>query len=142
MLHLLLSKKIVLQNVSVFHFLVTFHTLNFICLPSNAVSEEIEERKVWLEEMKSLGRGKEFESIILQEISVRLAEMRQIDKTFNPRTITTTTTAAAADNEQEETQTQQNFEPRAYSPQFEQNYNNDEYQEDLEEVSSQFSQSL
>ncbi|XP_072348197.1 UPF0193 protein EVG1 isoform X2 [Scyliorhinus torazame] len=44
---------------------------------------EIEERRVFLEQMESLGRGKDFRAIIQTEISQKIREMEEIDKRRN-----------------------------------------------------------
>ncbi|XP_060705505.1 UPF0193 protein EVG1 isoform X1 [Hemiscyllium ocellatum] len=44
---------------------------------------EIEERRQFLEQMESFGRGKEFRAIIQTEISQKLKEMEEIDRTRN-----------------------------------------------------------
>ncbi|XP_043542715.1 UPF0193 protein EVG1 [Chiloscyllium plagiosum] len=44
---------------------------------------EIEERRQFLEQMESFGRGKEFRAIIQTEISQKLKEMEVIDRTRN-----------------------------------------------------------
>ncbi|XP_020370272.1 UPF0193 protein EVG1 [Rhincodon typus] len=44
---------------------------------------EIEERREFLEQMESFGRGKEFRAIIQSEISLKLQEMEEIDRRRN-----------------------------------------------------------
>ncbi|MBN3311245.1 EVG1 protein, partial [Amia calva] len=44
------------------------------------VLDEIEERRSFLEEMTSLGRGKEYQPIISTEISQKIRELEMIDK--------------------------------------------------------------
>lgn len=51
-----------------------------ICYYLNAVTEEIEERRKFLEEMENLGQGKEYRSRILAEISQRVRELEVLDK--------------------------------------------------------------
>ncbi|XP_078388260.1 UPF0193 protein EVG1 isoform X1 [Cetorhinus maximus] len=47
------------------------------------VCNEIEERRVFLEQMESLGQGKDFRAIIQTEISQKIREMEEIDRRRN-----------------------------------------------------------
>lgn len=54
----------------------TRHELNkYFCL----VLKEIEEREQFLNEMKKLGKGKQYEGIIRQEIAAKLRTLEEMD---------------------------------------------------------------
>ncbi|EGV94331.1 UPF0193 protein EVG1-like [Cricetulus griseus] len=51
-----------------------------ITLPLCAVVKEIQDRKEFLAAMEALGQGKQYRGMILAEISQKLQEMEEIDR--------------------------------------------------------------